>query len=142
MLLPPLLQSALIVVSLLHVSASPTPLPDKWDAQPNSAANCSWMQNSPSADGRNEPMRFAVDMRGFGSREGAPGQGLLDNMRSATRGSMHVEDWKADAIGETGSRATFTIVPALWVVNSVQGAIWDASGKQVGVACERTYNAA
>ncbi|KAI9827227.1 MAG: hypothetical protein M1832_005365 [Thelocarpon impressellum] len=142
-MLPPtsLLPSAVLVASFLRlVSATPLPAPDKWDAQEDSRAICRWWQSGASSVddvGRPQPMEFSVEMRGFGSREDRPGQGLLDNMRSLKRGSLHVESWTADFTNGTSSRAYFVIYPSAWVIKSVQGAIWDAAGGRAEAACDR-----
>ncbi|KAI9816126.1 MAG: Nuclear actin-protein involved in chromatin remodeling [Thelocarpon impressellum] len=55
-------------------------------------------------------------MDGFGSQPDKPGQGLLDNMHSAIRGSLWVQDWDASFMwapnGTTSAVATFAISPA------------------------------
>ncbi|KAI9822126.1 MAG: hypothetical protein M1832_003129 [Thelocarpon impressellum] len=144
-----LLSPALILTALLSSRPVPAasfiinPVPREptleasiWDAQESSEATCSYVERRP------HPLQFAqldfhIFMYGFGSRENRPGQGLLDNMRSAKRGSLLVKTWKAWAEYGTDSQATFNILPTAWVVGGVEGAIWDASGGRVVGNCTK-----
>ncbi|KAI9824112.1 MAG: hypothetical protein M1832_002182 [Thelocarpon impressellum] len=127
-------RSLLVAAAVGLVAGTPLPVPDKWDAQEGSYARCGFVQLSAV---RFEPAQldFHVRMRGFGSRRNRPGQDLLDSLRSAKRGSLHVETWESQFETDTGSYVRFTILPAL--VKNVQDAIWNASGQRVIGNCTR-----
>ncbi|KAI9820869.1 MAG: hypothetical protein M1832_003502 [Thelocarpon impressellum] len=73
-------------------------------------------------------------MRGSGSEENGPGQGLLENMYAPKRAILKGEDWRTaglhgdepDNPDNLDSIATLTILDAAWIPRSVSGAIWNA----------------
>ncbi|KAI9823600.1 MAG: hypothetical protein M1832_002381 [Thelocarpon impressellum] len=122
----------------------------KWEAQPGSDGSCTYFKYRPHF-WNGEMLDFAFEMRGFGSREDRPGQGLLDNMRAAKNVWLNVENWKADFVSVPGphepcggsyevcANATFTIRNWPWTLNGVHGATLDASSGRADFTCtERT----
>ncbi|KAI9825627.1 MAG: hypothetical protein M1832_000971 [Thelocarpon impressellum] len=142
MTLPSLMRATLIVLSIVAnqhglIRASSLPSADKWDAQANSTAFCSYVHHRTHWTSLPQ-LDFTVSMQGFGSRADRPGQGLLDNMRAPRRIPLNVEYWEAVFWrGSTASTATFTIMPTIGTVPAVQGAIWAASGGRVEIACKK-----
>ncbi|KAI9816688.1 MAG: hypothetical protein M1832_004976 [Thelocarpon impressellum] len=118
------------------MSASATPLaaPDQWDARPDASATCEYTERP---RGRLEGMYldFTVAMRGFGSQQDRPGQGLLDNMHARDSGALDVLEWRADPRVEAGANATFSLVPASYTLQGVEKALAAASGGKVLIAC-------
>ncbi|KAI9829131.1 MAG: hypothetical protein M1832_000154 [Thelocarpon impressellum] len=141
MFLPSSLVQSVLVAAVLGgqrapVAADPLTTFGEWEAQDGARAECAY--SAGRIKGSGPPMlHFRLALRGFGSREGQPGHGLLEQLLAAGLAPPGEDGWAAWPVKGTGSYVSCWLPDTAGAASGVEHAVYQASRGRVALRCHK-----